>query len=493
MLRHHARFRRRMTRLVLGPIGILCALTLQSVAQPEVRVWKTSADLKNRLTEGPRLNFGAGRTPAGTIIALNTGKTFQTILGLGSSLEHSTCSNLFRLPPRERERVIGRLVDPIQGIGMNLIRVCIGTSDFAGEPWYSYDDLPRGGTDPTLKQFSIVRDRTCVLPMLKIARRKNPGLLFFASPWSPPGWMKTTGTMIGGELLPQWYPAYAEYFVRFIQAYEAEGIPIYAVTIQNEPGVDRAKEKDPKWFYPSCHWTGAQERDFIRDHLGPAFRRHRLNTKIWCYDHNYNVEPKDDSAGLGHPRTILRDAAAAAFVDGVAFHHYVGQPGGMTRFHGEFPEKPIHFTEGSVFSIYGAHDVIERLRNWACSYNAWVTMLDDQGRPNNGPFPATSAILKLHSDTLQVEELFEFYSYAHFMKFVPRGAVRIDSTAGNQDFNNIAFRNPDRSITLVVVNTTKAANPLSVTWEGRWFSTEIEARSIATFVWRQDAKTGGRP
>lgn len=459
-------------------------LPFRSAAQPEVRVWTTSLDLKNHLTEGTPLSFEKRHASPGNVIVLEPAKTYQTILGLGSSLEHSTCSNLFRLPPDARERVIERLVSPRTGIGMNLMRVCIGTSDFAGEPWYSYDDLPPGETDPTLSRFSIEHDRAYVLPVLKLARRKNLDLLFFASPWSPPGWMKTTGSMIGGELLPQWYPAYARYFVNFVKAYEAEGIPIYAVTVQNEPGVDRSKEKDAKSFYPSCHWTGAQERDFIRDHLGPAFQRAGLKTKIWCYDHNYNLQPSDDSAGLSHPRLILRDPRAAGFVDGVAFHHYAGEPTGMTVFHEEFPRWPIYFTEGSVFSIHGAHDLIERLRNWACTYNAWVTMLDENGRPNNGPFPATSAILKLHTSTLQVEELFEFYSYAQFMKFIPRGAVRIESTPGAEEFDNVAFRNPDGSFTLIIVNTTRSAKPFAVECRGKSFQSTMGAESVATFVWR---------
>ena len=472
------------SRLGAWVLGWICMASFQAVAQSEVRVWITSENLKQHLSEGSRLNFINEPATGIGVILVNPDKTFQTILGFGSSLEHSTCSNLFRLPQAERERVIERLVSPTSGIGMNLMRVCIGTSDFAGEPWYSYDDLASGETDPKLKHFSIKRDRTYVLPMLKVARRKNPDLLFFASPWSPPGWMKTSGTMIGGELRPQWYAVYAEYFVRFIQAYEKEGVPIYAVTVQNEPGVDRSKEKDPKWFYPSCHWTGEQERDFIRNHLGPAFRRHGLKTKIWGYDHNYNVERKGDSAGLDHPRTILRDAVAAKFVDGIGFHHYEGQPVGMSRFHEEFPKTPIYFTEGSVFTISGTQDLIERLRNWACSYNAWVTMLDDRGQPNNGPFPATTAILKLYSDTLRVEELLEFFAYGQFMKFVPRGAVRIDSTLGNSAFNNVAFRNPDGSVTLVVVNTTPDVKSFAVTAQGKSFRTEIGASSVATFVWR---------
>jgi len=447
-------------------------------------VWVTSLNLQSRLTEGQRLIFENGRTNDELVIALDPRKTYQTILGLGSSLEHSTCSNLFRLPPPARERVIERLVGPKVGIGMNLMRICIGTSDFSGDSWYSYDDLSPGETDAELKRFSIERDRASILPVLKLTKRKNPDLLFFASPWSPPGWMKTTGSLIGGELLPRWYPVYAEYFIRFIRAYEMEGIPIHAVTVQNEPGVDRANESEQKWSYPSCHWTAEQERNFIGHHLGPAFRHAGLKTKIWCYDHNYNVDPKNDSDGLEHPRTILRDAQAAAFVDGVAFHHYEGQPSGMTVLHEEFPTKQVHFTEGSVFSIGGAHDLIERLRNWACSYNAWVTLLDEKGQPNNGPFPATTAILKLRSDTLRIEELFGCYMYGRFVKFIPRGAVRIESTLGTPEFNNIAFRNPDGSMVLIVVNTTDKPKPFAVVWQGKLLKTGLGAKSVATLVWR---------
>ena len=136
-----------------------------------------------------------------------------------------------------------------------------------------------------MKHFLIDGDRRYVIPVLKAAFAKNPQLLFFASPWSPPKWMKSSGTMIGGRLLPEHYAAYAAYFVKFVQAYEREGIPIYAVTVQNEPGVDRQHDT-PKWHYPTCRWSGAQVRDFIRDHLGPAFKKHGLTTRIWCYDHN---------------------------------------------------------------------------------------------------------------------------------------------------------------------------------------------------------------
>lgn len=466
--------------LLLWGVALSCGNIL---GRDAVRVWVTTEDLRLRLAEQAPLTPGLSKPAGAAVITVDPSRTFQTMLGFGSSLEHSTCSNLFRLPADARERVIERLVDPERGIGMNLMRVCMGTPDFTGEPWYSYNDLPPGETDPELKHFSIAKDRAYILPCLKLALAKNPNLLFFASPWSPPAWMKTTGLLTGGSLKPEWHPAYAQYFVKFIQAYAAEGIPIHAVTVQNEPGLDRALEKDPKWFYPSCRWSAEQERDFIRDHLGPALRRAALAVKIWTFDHNYNVAATAHDHGIQYPLTVLRDLAAARFVDGVAFHGYVGDPTGMSHVHAEFPRVPIHFTEGSVWGIWGAGDLIGRLRNWAVSYNAWVTLLDERGGPNNGPFEAPYAMLSLHSDSGHIEERFEFLNYGHFMKFIRRGAVRVDSTPGTKEFNNVAFRNPDGSLVLVAANTAEQARDFFVQAGPVSFGNIIPAKAVMTCVW----------
>lgn len=461
-----------------------------------IAIWATTEDRRLALTPQPTVAWSIGvAEAAGTVtIEVRPSDTYQQILGMGGSFEHTTCSNLIQLPSKARTEAIRSFVDPRRGIGMNLMRLCIGTSDFCGEDWYSYDDVPRGQVDPELTHFSIAKDRAYILPIVKEARRLNPKVLFYASPWSPPGWMKTTGNMIGGEVRREWYPAYAAYFVKYIQAYAKEGIPIHAVTVQNEPGVDRSKEKDLKWHYPSCRWSPEQERDFIRDHLGPAFRRAGLKTEIWCYDHNYNVEPKTDSVGLEQPRTILRDPAAAAFVAGVGFHHYEGQPSGMTQFHQEFPGTPIYFTEGSVFSIWGAYDLVERFRNWASSYNAWVMVLDEQGRPNNGPFPSKIAMRRMHSDTKEMESLFEYYNYGHFMKFVQRGATRIGSEPSSKDIPNVAFRNPDGTIVVVVANTTDAAHRIDLRFKGRHARVEVPAKGVITARWKDaDKAPTGRP
>ena len=474
-------------RSVASLAMLLCFASL-GVAAPTVEVWLTTEDLRQAISPQTQLAFAKSAGDARERVEIEDAKTFQTILGLGSSLEPTTCANFWRMAAADREALMARIVDPKKGIGMNLMRLCIGTPDFTGDPWYSYCDLPPGETDPELKRFSIERDRAYILPVIQLARRKNPDLLFFASPWSPPGWMKSNGTMIGGHLLPQWYAAYAQYFVRFIQAYEAEGIPIHAVTIQNEPGVDRAKEKDPKWHYPSCRWTGEQEREFIRDHLGPALRKAGLKTRIWCYDHNYNVKPEGDDFGLDYPRTILRDAKAAAFVEGVAFHGYAGKPSGMSVFHEEFPQVPVHFSEGSVFGVSGSVDLIERLRNWAVSYNAWVLMLDDLGKPNNGPFAASHATVALNTKTLRPEYLLDYHLYGQFMKFIPRGAVRVESRSLGGAPAQIAFRMPDKRLVLVAANPDAKECGFAIQWRGQSCTVVLPAKSVGTWRWNASAR-----
>ena len=472
----------KFVRLLSGLLVLPGAISLPAYAAT-VESWLTTADLRQTISPQPALNFVGANENAKASVDIDDAIVFQTILGLGTSLEPTTCSNFWRMTSADREVLMERVVDPAKGIGMNLMRLCIGTPDFTGDPWYSYCDLPPGETDPELKRFSIERDRAYILPVIQLARRKNPDLLFFASPWSPPGWMKSNGTMIGGQLLPQWYPTYAQYFVRFIQAYEAEGVPIYAVTIQNEPGVDRAREKDPKWHYPSCRWTGEQEREFVRDHLGPALRKAGLKAKIWCYDHNFNLKTAGDDAGLDYPRVILKDPRAAAFVDGVAFHGYVGKPSGMTVFHNEYPKLPIHFTEGSVFGIKGAVELIERLRNWAVSYNAWVLMLDDQGKPNNGPFDARFATVALNTKTLKAEYLLDYHIYGQFMKFIPRGAIRVESRSSGETPAQVVFRTPDVHLVLVAANPGASERRFDVHWHGLSFTALLPPKSVGTWRW----------
>jgi glucosylceramidase len=349
--------------------------------------WRSSEDLHDQLSAQPALRFERGARSSRGLIEVDDRVTYPSMLGLGSSLEHSTCYNLSLLPAERRERVIESLVHPERGLGMNLMRICIGTSDFAPGPFYSYDDLPAGQEDPGLDRFSIERDREYVLPVLKAAQRINPGLRFFAAPWTPPPWMKTNGRYGGGSLRPECYPHFAEYLVRFIEAYRREGIEIHAITVQNEP------EFGPE-AYPSCRWTAKQQRDFIRDHLGPLFEARGISTHIWAFDHNFN--------NADFPATILRDPLAARHVEGSGFHLYEGTPRSMSKLHREFPGKSVYFTEGSVYGAAGAGEMIEYFRNWARSYNAWVTVIDHQGKPNvSGFHDCDPTIIVLNRETLE--------------------------------------------------------------------------------------------
>lgn len=459
---------------------------------PMVQVWSSSEDMKQMLAQGEPIPLeSAGKPVKDRLIKISPGKTYQSILGMGSSFEHTTCYNLFKLGPERMTETIEKLVDPRRGIGMNLMRICIGTPDFTGEPWYSYDDTPEGRPDPKLEHFSIEKDRAYVLPVLKKALEINPDLLFFASPWSPPGWMKTTGDMIGGHLLPEWYGVYAEYFVKFIHAYAAEGIPIYAVTVQNEPGVNTRDYPMSEW-YPSCQWAvledpdtfgpvvhevmGLLERDFIRDHLGPAFQKYEIATRIWCYDHNLN--------NLWYPRNILRDRKTAQYVDGTAFHGYEGAPEQMGEFYKEFPRKSVYFTEGAVGGTAGALKIISYFRNGSRTYNSWVVMIDYDGLPNNGPFKTKRSCIQPRKDGSGIDYHFEYYCYGQFMKFVKRDAVRLGSSEGDTLFGNVAFRNPDGDIVLVVANREQQPVRFAVQCGRSRFHAEMQPKSVATYVWR---------
>jgi len=437
-------------------------------AQPTVQRWVSSSDMSKRLSPESALKFASGPSEAKRIIHVDASQRFQSILGLGSSLEHSTCYNISQLPQARQEAVIASIVDPEKGIGMNLMRVCIGTPDFTASPWYSYDDMPAGQTDPEMKHFSIEKDREYVLPILKMALQKNPKLVFFASPWSPPAWMKTNGNLCGGRIDPKHFRSLARYLVKFIEAYEAEGIKIHAITPQNEP------DFFPN-TYPTCGWSPEEQRDFIRDHLGPEFHTSGITAKIWGFDHNFNY--------LRFPTTILRDTEAAHYVDGTGFHHYEGKPAAMTTLHEQFPDKHIYFTEGSVFDMGGAAEIIAFLRHWARCYNAWVTVIDHQSQPNPGPHTCSPTCIVLDSDNLTLDYNFDYYMYGQFMKFIRAGAVRIHSDLPSKSLPNVALRNPDGTIVLVVANLSRSATTFDIQWNHKHLTAQIGGHSVATYCW----------
>jgi len=435
--------------------------------QPVVRIAVSSANGSRSLAEAEPIPLG--ERPAGELplVEIDLDDRGQSILGFGASFDHATCENLAKLAPDRRGEVAEKLFHPTRGIGMNLMRVCIGTSDFTGVPYYPYDDVAPGETDPDLARFSIEKDRDQVIPAIRLAREVNPALLLYASPWSPPAWMKTSGKLGTGSLKREWHPAFARYLFEFVKAYEAEGLPIHALTVQNEP---QMAHRD----YPTTIWTAEEQRDFIRDHLGPLFAREKVATKIWCWDHNWNLPE--------FPATILADPAAARFVDGTAFHHYEGRVAAQAELHRRFPDRHLFFTEGSMFGVDGAKSIVEILRNWSRSYNFWVVMLDEHRRPNRGPHSASATCLELLDDGT-VRTNFDYFMYGQFMRFIPRDAVRVQSTEPGGGPRNVAFLTPEGEVVLVAVNTSWSQRRFAVACGGRGFVVTLPGSSVGTYRW----------
>jgi len=279
------------------------------------------------------------------------------------------------MDPEVRHRVLRDLVHPTEGIGWNLMRICLGTSDFTSSPWYWYDDLPPGQKDPDLGHFSIQRDIDLHIPAVTCeALSLNPDLRLFASPWSAPGWTKSSGSLCGGSLLPGCEAVVARYYRMAVEAYGELGIPIAAITLQNEPlHADRR--------YPTCYMTWEQQLRLLLL-AREEFDRHDLDTEIWIFDHNFA-----DASAFSEP--ILVDPGGCAAADGEAFHVHDGQPDEMGYLWSRYPEGPVFLTEHSTWGTGGMERVLQYLRDGSRSYKAWVTCLDEAQQPKPGTHPSS--------------------------------------------------------------------------------------------------------
>jgi glucosylceramidase len=408
-------------------------------------------------------------------------RKYQSILGLGYSFEHTSCANFLKLSSERRREALELLVAPQKG-GMNIFRICIGTPDFTGTSWYSYlDQAPEPDADlfeHLNRYFSIDKDRELIIPIVKEAMQLNRDLIIYASPWSPPAWMKDSKSMCGGKLLKQYYEIYAHYLVKFIQEYEKEGIPIYAITIQNEPMHNWDK-------MPTCVWKAEDERDFIRSYLGPLFQQKALKTKIWCYDHNFSFLYRPAK----YPQIILQDKEAAKYIEGIAFHHYDvggwGNPKHMKYIHSKFPDKHCYFTEGSLFWLWGALRLTRYLKNDARIYSGWVPFLDSLGQPNNGPFRAKTSIIQRDVNTNEIIINFDYYWLVQFTRFIKRGAIRIGTNEPKaRGFEHILFDNPDTSKTLILTNKSKKKRLVEITDGSIRFQVILEPNSVTSINYR---------
>ena len=459
---------------ILLSVSLLAPLS--ALAQKDVSLWLTNPDRSALLQLQPAPIPFTTATTTTQVIDVDAAKTYQTIDGFGFALTGGSAQLINHMDPAKRDALLHNLFTTTgDNIGVSYLRLTIGSSDM-NDHVYSYDDLAPGQTDTSLSHFSLDPDETDVIPVLKQILAIDPKIQLLASPWSAPVWMKTNHRAQGGVLEPKYFQAYATYLVKYIQGMKAEGITIDALTIQNEP----LNEKNT----PSMLMLESEQDDFIAHDLGPAFQQAGIKTKILLYDHNLD-HPL-------YPMSILRDPAAAKYVDGTGFHLYGGTVDAMTQVHEAFPTKNLYFTEQMVtdrdpngpinLSKPVARVVIGATRNWSKNVLLWNLAAD----PNNGPHTSNggcdSCTGAITIDGDKVTPNTAYYTLAHASKFVPPGSIRIDSN-DLDTLPNVAFKTPGGKHILIVSNITTTTQKFDVRSNGKVFSATLDAGSVATYIW----------
>jgi glucosylceramidase len=487
---------------IASAAGASAPRALGGSLSPQVNVWITTADQQMELAKQAPVSFSSS-SPSYETITVDPTRTFQTMTGFGGSINDSSAYNLYTLSPSQRDQTMRMLFDPTTGDGLDFLRQPIGASDMvAGSQDYTYDDVPAGQTDYPQHDFSIAHDRAEILPLLREAEAINPQLTIMASPWSPPAWMKTNGSLVGGRLIndPRIYSSYALYLLKFLEAYRAAGVEVKYLSVQNEP-----QNRTPSG-YPGTDMPSWQEERVIED-LGPMVRAAHLATKILAYDHNWQEHPNDiastppdETADINaYPQNVL-SSRAARWVSGVAFHCYYGDPSAMTTFHNQFSSQEILETECSgsqssdptntfsdTLKWHARNLEIGSTRNWSQTVVNWSIALDPTGGPHLGGCATCTGILTIGPGGTVTPNA-EYFALGHLSRFVKPGAVRIASssfgtTGWNGQIMDVAFVNPDGSTVLVAHNENDNPQSFSVSENGQSFDYTLPGDSLATFVW----------
>jgi len=449
-----------------------------------VSVFTTAKDSGRRMAQGESVEFKAMGQPkeTQTCVFVDPRRTFQTFLGIGGAITDASAETFAKLPQEKRSEVLKAYFDPRDGIGYTLARTNIHSCDFSSG---SYTYVDEG--DKELRSFSVEHDRKYRIPMIKQAIAAAGGkLTIYGSPWSPPAFMKDNNNMLrGGKLKADHYSSWANYYTKFIRAYEKEGIPVWGISIQNEPMATQ------KW--ESCIFTAEEERDFLKEHLGPTMKKEGLaDRKIIVWDHNRDLIYQRAS-------TIMNDPEAAKYVWGIGYHWYEPWSGGEMMFDNvklvaeTFPDKHLIFTEGCADSYDAAkvndwtlgerygRSMIQDFNNGTVGWTDWNILLDEKGGPNH---VQNFCFAPMHADTRTGELTYtnSFYYIGHFSKFIKRGAKRIASSPSRSSLISTAFKNPDGTVAVVIMNKGEAAVTFSLWVDGQAAELASPARSIQTLL-----------
>jgi glucosylceramidase len=462
-------------------------------AGEQVNVWLTTTDdsggrhVTRGLQQQAPLNFQPGTGGGGTVVTVDENTRYQTFSGGGASFT-DTAAWLMKgsgaLSQATRDETMRKLFSPTDGIGLSFVRNPMGGSDLA-RFGYTYNDLPAGQTDPALSRFSIAHDLQDVLPLTKQAEQLNPSLTVVASPWTAPAWMKDSGQLNGGWLKAENYGTYADYFVRYLQAWRDQGVPVDYVTAQNEPTCCSG--------YPSMSWNASGLAYFTKNELLPKLANAGLPTKVLAHDWNwdtydaYAAQTVDDAAVRSHPN-----------FGGVAWHGYGGNVSKQTEVHNRYPQLDAFQTEhsgGTWIANQQREDmmnIIDYTRNWAKSVTKWSLAVDQNRGPHNGGCGTCDGLITVHNGDSrhgQVDYTIEYYTMGHLTKFVKPGAHRIAST-GSSAVPNVAWRNADGSKALIAYNDSPSAQTMTVNWGGQRYTYSLPGKTSATFTW-SGTQSGG--
>lgn len=435
-----------------------------------VQVWLTKGDQSIKLQQQNTAYFTSVSNNYSTIY-IDPSQVFQTIDGFGYTLTGGSVEVINQLNAAKKQELLNDLFGS-NGIGVSYLRISIGASDLNSEV-FSYDDLPSGQTDPTLAQFSLTKDQA-LIQMLKDILVINPNIKILATPWSPPVWMKDNGSSIGGSLKPEFYGVYAQYFVKYIQAMQTQGIKIDAITPQNEPLHPGNN--------PSMLMTSTDQTNFIKNNLGPAFQAANISTKIIAYDHNC-----DNPA---YPLAILNDTTAYPFVDGSAFHLYAGDISALSTVHNLFPNKNMYFTEQWTSSTGGfsgdlewhtKNVIIGSMRNWSRNALEWnVANNASFGPHTNGGCSQCKGAITVNNAT-GYDKNVAYYIIAHASKFVPVNSQRIASTQSD-NLSTVAFKTPEGKTVLIVQNSNTTDKLFNIKYNQKTAPVTISGSSTATYI-----------
>ena len=438
----------------------------------EIEVFVT--DASRRHAQAAPLTWAiASGVPLRSAVTINPAEKAQPILGFGAALTDAACYVLNQMPQPGRDSLLNELFSPKE-MAFSVCRICIGSSDYSRNV-YSYDE---GEPDPELKRFSIEHDQEYILPILRAARQVSPQLFLLGSPWSPPGWMKDNNSMLGGTIRRQYLKIYADYIVKFLQAYQGDGIEVNAVTPQNEVDTDQDSRM------PACLFPQEAEVQYVGQSLGPAIERAGLETKIWLIDHNYNL--------WGRAICELDDEQVSKVTKSIAWHGYLGTPGLVRNVAAAHPDAEMYWTEGGpditdpkylIDWSKWSRTFTSILRNGMRCIIAWNIALDEQGKPNIGPFPC-GGVVTVHSNSKEVVRSGQYWAFSHFSRHIRRNAAVIGSHGEASGVDHVALANPEGSYTLVLTNVGSSRQNAEVRF-GK-FATRIDLAgdSVVTLNWK---------